>query len=196
MAKSEDIIGRRFGFLVALERDLTKTRSYFICKCDCGIVKSVRKTHLLRAAIKSCGSSEHSAKRIHGKCATKEYWCWRAAKERCFNPNNPGFKNYGGRGITMCDRWRNSFIHFYEDMGPSHGLTLDRKDNSGNYDPDNCQWVTQETQMHNIRKNVYITHDGLTLTLREWARRSGIPYTTLRARYVRGYDPFQPHKKS
>lgn len=200
MAASKDITSQRFGRLVALHRDSDTSR--WICLCDCGTTKSIRRTHLTSGKIRSCGCLHDTHAITHGMCYSAEHGAWAAAKARCFNPNNPGFDNYGGRGITMSDEWRDSFEAFYRDMGPSNGLTLDRIDVNGNYERGNCRWITQAEQTRNQRKSVKITHDGLTMNLREWSRYLGIPYSTLNKRRRRGYPLFSavnkrlPYKKS
>src|SRR5688572_19651257 len=124
----------------------------------------------------------------HGMYRTPEYKIWKGMIDRCYNPNCRNYANYGGRGIAMCDRWRKSFKAFIEDMGrrPSSLHSLDRKDNSGNYGPENCRWATRSEQQRNTRQNVLLTKDGVTLTMIEWAERLGLKYETIRFRRYRG----------
>ena len=104
-------------------------------------------------------------------------------KQRCYDPNATRFKNWGGRGIKVCDRWKNSFENFYEDMGEKpKGHSLDRIDNDGDYTPENCQWASTLEQGRNSRKNRLITHDGLTLSLAEWSEKTGLNRTTISER--------------
>lgn len=112
---------------------------------------------------------------------------WTAMKQRCHNPNAKDFARYGGRGITVCDRWRDDFMAFYADMGdpPSKQHTLERRDNALGYSPENCCWALPLAQTRNRRCTVTLTHAGETLTLMEWARRIGIGYITLHARITR-----------
>jgi len=108
--------------------------------------------------------------------------------QRCSNTNHKEYPNYGGRGITICERWRSSFENFLADMGtkPSPKHSIDRIDNNGNYEPSNCRWVTQKEQMHNLRKNVFITFDGETLVVAEWARRVGRHRSTIGRKLAAG----------
>jgi hypothetical protein len=111
-------------------------------------------------------------------------------KSRCLNPRNKRYADYGGRGVQVCDRWINSFENFLADMGlrPSDSHSIERKDNDGNYSPDNCIWATREVQERNRRNNLLITYNGLTLTAAEWARRTGLKRATIEARYHAGWD--------
>lgn len=187
----KDLTGQRFGRLTAISFDGPDWE----CRCDCGTIKTVQGYHLIKGNTVSCGcyAAEAASKRrrVHGLAGSREYNAWKCARDRCANQNHPSFSRYGGRGIYMADRWANSFEQFLEDMGPCpQGLTLDRTDNDGPYAPDNCRWITQLAQCQNTRKALHVTHDGQTLSLREWARQTGIPYSTLRKRYQRGYDLF------
>jgi len=109
---------------------------------------------------------------------------------RCLNPRNDSFDNYGGRGIKVCYRWRESFVAFYKDMGPKprRGLSIDRIDNNGNYEPGNCRWAGTFEQSRNMRKNILIEHDGRTHIISDWAVLSGIPLSLLSYRLKRGWS--------
>lgn len=107
------------------------------------------------------------------------YASWNAMRGRCTNPNDKSFDYYGGRGIRVCEEWE-SFDRFYEDMGDRPaGMTLDRKDSDKGYSPDNCRWIIASEQQGNQRRTIKITHEGITLTLRGWADKLGVPYYTL-----------------
>jgi len=159
-----DLSGRRFGRLTALRRSTSNDsygRPMWDCRCTCGTTRVVTGSNLRRGNSTSCGcfSAEGTARRstTHGDTAhytkSKEYLAWRHAKHRCFNPKDHAWKNYGGRGITMCDAWKESFEIFLRDMGRCPpGLTIDRwPNNDGHYEPGNCRWATRLQQNHNRR---------------------------------------------
>lgn len=130
-----------------------------------------------------------SAKRIHGMANTHLYQIWRGIKDRCLNPNNKHFDRYGGRGITICDDWINNFQAFYDwsiENGFKEGLTIDRIDNDGNYEPNNCRWVDYYVQANNRSNNHLITVDDETHTLSEWSRITGLDVHTISSRLSRG----------
>lgn len=122
----------------------------------------------------------------------KTYKAWNNAMSRCNNPKDDGYPNYGGRGITVCERWRNSFDFFVEDMGLApKGMTLERIDFNGHYDPFNCKWATRKEQANNMRSNVLMTLNGKTMTATQWAEALGISTTRLHARLRLGWEPEQ-----
>jgi len=127
----------------------------------------------------------------HGMSKHKLYKIWSAMKDRCSNPRHPQYKDYGARNITVCQRWKDSFAAFFADMGdrPAPNLTLDRLDNDGNYEPGNCAWRTRSANQNNMRSNRRVTHDGLTLTVTQWANRCGLSPSTLHYRLSLGW-PF------
>lgn len=126
----------------------------------------------------------------HGLHATRAYRVWCGMKTRCTNPNDRSWQWYGARGIKVCDRWQDSFEAFFADIGPiPDGMSIDRIDVNGNYEPGNCRLANSTAQARNRRDNALITYDGLTLCLSEWAERTGLTYSTLRARHRRGASP-------
>jgi hypothetical protein len=153
-----DLTGKRFGLLVAIEY---LGRARWRCRCDCGQETRSNGAHLRHGFSRSCGCTRAKAAgqaaaracTTHGASKTPEFSIWTDMLRRCSDPRRPEFKHYGGRGITVCDRWRESFANFLADMGPrpSPGLTLDRRDNDGNYEPGNCRWATVLEQNRNRR---------------------------------------------
>lgn len=124
-----------------------------------------------------------------GSNQSYEYRAWRNAKSRCFLVTHPKYRIYGARGITMCDKWRNDFLAFYNDMGPRpEGMTLERKDVNGNYCPENCKWASLTEQARNKTNNTKRTINGVTKLLREWAEESGVEFYRLKYR-LKYYPP-------
>lgn len=172
----------------------------WLCRCECGKARLVRTGSLRNSDTKSCGcfreyrsqtmhlTHGHSSRRGRG-AQSPEYITWSQMKARCLNPKIAAFADYGGRGITVCDRWLgdDGFVNFLEDMGgkPSPKHSIDRIDNDKGYGPDNCRWVTRTEQANNKRNNIWLEHDGLRLTLPEWARRLGVSDSVIRSRIGR-----------
>lgn len=189
------MIGQTFGRLTVVGKGGVTNQQMWVCECICGNRVSVRQVPLKTGHTRSCGCLRREVTRLrrteHGKTNTPEYGSWQKMKERCLNPNCPAYKNYGGRGIKICEQWINSFTAFLSDLGPRPvGYTLERINNSGNYEPGNCKWATRAEQNNNTRKTRYVEHNGETLTLKEWAKRTGINSATLRNRIFNfGYTP-------
>lgn len=134
-----------------------------ICRCDCGKMSSVRIHNLKSGNTKSCGCEKSCRTEIHGRSRTVEYACWSSMISRCYNPNVESYINYGGRGIIVCPRWRNSFASFFEDMGKRpQGLSIERINNEGHYEPSNCKWATRKEQQNNRRygKGLILVHNA------------------------------------
>lgn len=192
-----DISGNRYGRLVAINPIRKNNGIYWVCKCDCGNTTEVLPQHLNRGLIRSCGclrkdvSSKKNKK--HGMSKTRIYKEWKGIKERCLNKNNHAYKNYGGRGITICDEWlgENGFENFYGwamKNGYSDDLTIDRINVNGDYEPSNCRWATMKEQQNNKRNNHIISLNGEEHTISEWSRITGINKETIEARENRyGY---------
>jgi hypothetical protein len=143
--------------------------------------------HIKSGKQKSCGCLKHEG--THLMTGTAEYKTWSGMIQRCHNLNHKNYDCYGGRGITVCDRWLDSFENFLADMGPRPtGMTLDRSDNDKGYSPDNCRWATKEQQANNTRANVFIEWNGKRQTRSQWERELNMKPTTLRGRLARGWS--------
>lgn len=182
--------GTRFGRWTVLREGRRRGRYHrrFWCHCDCGTERLVPYSNLLSGASRSCSCTSFK----HGQAEkTPEYYIWRSMKARCYNLNAKGYKNYGGRGITVCERWLHSFVNFFLDMGrrPTAKHSLERRNNALGYTPANCYWATPLEQQSNKRNNRRYTYQGVTLHLAEWVRQSGLSGNTIHARLNRGW-PF------
>lgn len=191
MGKFVNLEGNRYGRLVAKEFiGNKKHNSLWLCKCDCGNERVVYYSNLIRGNTKSCGCIFNEKYEIHGMKNTKLYRVWANIKARCYYEKCIDYKDYGARGIAMCDKWKNSFIAFhnwayangYDENAPKWQCTIERTDVNGNYEPSNCSWVTIKEQANNKTNNVYITYKGETKTLAIWAEELDLPYKTLYSR--------------
>lgn len=189
MKKIKDLTGSNFGRLTVIKylgKD-KNNKSKWLCKCKCGKETEVLACHLQSGKIQSCGCYGKERRLIastkHGMRYSKLYNTWLNIKNRCYNKNNPHYKNYGERGIVMCKEWSDDFVNFYnwaKESGYQDILTIDRIDNNYNYEPSNCRWVNRKTQNRNKRSNHFITYNGLTLCLTEWAEKIGVNEPALR----------------
>ena len=184
MGQYKDWTGERFGKVVVLERaeNSKHGKSRQRCKCDCGKIFVTDTQNLVNGDCQSCGCLHRelfgSAHRTHGLSKEAIYAVWCDMRHRCSNPQHHGYKYYGGRGISVCKEWRDSFIAFYKwaiSSGYAKGLTIERKDVNGNYCPENCTWITMKEQRRN-RRDVEL-YDGKTQS--EWARELGLSRVTL-----------------
>jgi hypothetical protein len=165
---------------VIKEHTKSSKKVKYLCQCDCGKIKAVESYCLRSGNSKSCGclSSEITSNRnlTHGLSNHRLYHVWSRMHFRCTNPNDIGYKNYGGRGISVCKEWK-EFLPFYEwamANGYEKNLSIDRINNDGNYEPSNCRWATRKIQNNNTRKSVHITFNGQTKSLTEWAKELNI----------------------
>lgn len=189
-----DLTGQRFGRLVVIKEAGRSSDGHvrWLCKCDCGNYTSTPSTKTLRnGTCRSCGCIERERpnKQTHGKSNTKLFAVWNAMKQRCYNPNNRSYKNYGGRGITVCQEWKEDFQTFYDwaiANGYKKGLEIDRIDVNGNYEPDNCRWTTSKKNNNNRRNNVKIKIGREEHTVAEWSEITGIPRSTILERFRSG----------
>jgi hypothetical protein len=186
----EEEIGKRYGRLVVVG---AKTDGLVRCICDCGTTHTARMWSIRKGTTTSCGCYRREVtsanRRFHGEARiTTEYTTWSSLKGRCLNPNNPKFERYGSRGITVCDRWKDSYSNFLEDMGrkPSNAFSLDRIDNNLGYCKENCRWADLETQANN--KCTAITFNGKSQSIERWGRELEIPGGTIIGRIKRGWS--------
>lgn len=200
----KDLTGQKFNRLTVISRDKSKrTRrgTYWLCRCDCGNYTVVDRYKLISGHTKSCGCYQRERSReIHRKTIkhnmskTRIYRVWSSMMDRCFNPNSKERRLYGGRGITVCEEWRD-FRNFckwayetgYQEDAAYGKCTIDRIDVNGNYEPSNCRWVDLKAQSRNTRCNVVVDYQGEKHCLSEWAEIKGISYNRLHQRIKSGW---------
>ncbi len=190
MASRKDtqaLVGRFFGDLEVLgyQGVSNKTRHWWWCRCNCGEERAIREDSLKSGHTTTCGCRGFPrGVEVNGP----EHSSWKAMIQRCTNPKSDMYKHYGGRGIQVCQRWRESFKNFYEDMGPrpAGDYSIERKDRNGNYEPDNCVWADRFVQANNRSNNVVLTHAGKTQTAQQWADELGMRAQTIHGRIAKG----------
>lgn len=199
MGKFIDLTGQKFGRLTVIERVENNKwgGAQWLCNCSCKKQIITTGDRLIRVVTKSCGclrkelTIQRNYKHGHS-CVSKKsriYEIWQSMIQRCNNPNYKFYKNYGGRGIKVCEKWL-KFEGFLQDMGEQpEGLTLDRVDNNGDYYKENCRWTTQKEQMKNTRRAISITISQITKFLVEWCEELGLSYNTVYCRLWRGWTP-------
>ena len=198
MSKFIDLTGQRFGRLTVIRKADQRGPdggAVWECLCDCGNTCFVWKQKLTRkghSAKRSCGclQKERHKTYIHGDCLSLLYHKWADMKDRCLNPNAVHYSYYGGRGISICEEWKEytTFRDWALSNGYQEGLSLDRIDANGNYEPNNCRWVTLDEQKRNKRNNIIIEMDGQRKTLAEWVRVYDLPYSIVWSRLKRGWN--------
>ena len=213
LRKFKDLTGfkiNRFTF-INREKNGKNAATRWTVKCDCGTTKIVKPQAILSEKIKSCGCLLKEMRANwglkHGLCRkgkqAPEFWSWTSMKQRCLNPKNEQYHNYGGRGITICDRWINSLQNFVADMGkkPSRNFTLERINVNLGYCPENCKWITKKEQSLNKRTSVKLEIKGVTKNASEWDKEMNLPEGTVCRRLKRGWSssravttPHKPHK--
>lgn len=191
------LVGKRFTKLIVIA--VTDREQEIIVRCDCGVERVASKYPVFHGRMTSCGCSlSHPT---HGKTGTLIYRTWDGMRRRCSDPNYAQYASYGGRGITVCDGWRESFENFYADMGDKpKGMSINRIDNNGGYwcghceqcvasgQKKNCEWANVETQQNNRRDNRRLIFNGLDMTVSQWSRTLGINRITLNNRLKRGWS--------
>lgn len=197
-----NLIGQRFGRLTVLEQaeprmEGRRKRTCWLCLCDCGNFTRATSHDLRRGEAQSCGClrDEHriAAVKTHGDSHSRLYRIWVDMKRRCLNPRCDAFPLYGGRGIAVCESWKDygSFQDWALSNGYNDSLTIDRIDPNGNYEPGNCRWASMAVQGNNRRNNVFWEFNGERHTLSEWSVITGINLQTLRGRLIRSGWPIE-----
>lgn len=187
----KDYTGLRSGRLTAVSfvRMAERSQQVWLFRCDCGKMVESRSAQIMRQPTSSCGCGRqkipYTDPKLYGPDERRTYHIWKMMKARCQNPTG-NYQNYGARGIAVAPEWED-YATFRNDMGvcPT-GMSIEREDNNGNYEPSNCRWATRVEQSNNRRSSVFITHDGETKTVAQWAKWAGIGYNTLWKRIERG----------
>ena len=197
MIASVNLTGHCYHSLTVVKQSPIRTinkKIQWVCQCTCGKMTLVITQHLVSGNTKSCGCRRVKTTReqgfknkTHGMTATPEYKAWQSMKDRCYNPDNENFHNYGGRGIIVWEEWF-YFDRFFKDMGhrPGQGYSLERNDVNGNYEPGNCRWATAVEQSNNKRCNQFYTFNGKTSTVAQIAREVGLNPASIWTRLNRG----------
>lgn len=186
MSAKIEMSGKRFGRLVVQEENgRARKEIAWLCLCDCGGTKTVSGWGLRRGLVKSCGCALKASQQTnkfkprHGMADSRVHRSWMSMLDRCTRKTCSAYKNYGGRGIVVCERWQ-VFENFLADMGlPPQGFEIDRIDNEGNYEPNNCRWASTKQQSRNRRVNLIVEIDGVRKCVADWADQSGIKYHTI-----------------
>lgn len=184
-----NLIGSRYGRLLVIAfSGKRKNNRYWECQCDCGVVTVVAGGEICRGTVVSCGCLRKEKATTHGMYKSSEFKIWQKMKSRCFNENHHGYKDYGGRGITVCNRWL-KFENFLEDIGnrPSPRHSIDRIDVNGNYEPSNCKWSTLKEQARNKQNTFYIEIDNKKMCLSEFCEVYSLKRSTARWRIKNGW---------
>lgn len=208
-----DLVGKRFGRYVVLKEMLKRNKFSKIqwhCRCDCGVEKIVTGENLKSGSTLSCGCYNRDATKEanykHGcnrrGSTTREYTVWTQMLGRCYNKKNSRYKNYGARGIIVCDRWKYSFNNFISDIGerPSEKHSIERDEVNGNYEPSNCRWATDLEQARNRTDNHWIEHDGRKMILQDWVNELNAGHANLlrmlkTKSFSEVYDYYKYHKR-
>lgn len=185
--KTIDMSGKRFSSIVAIRPTgvCSSGDTKWLFECDCGVLFEANGYYARSGKVTTCPSCSAERVRLasvkHGKSETPEFFTWTDIQTRCHNKNATSYKDYGGRGIVVCARWRESFEAFLTDMGkrPTPKHSIDRLNNNGNYEPGNCRWATNFEQANNKRNTHLLTIDGVTKPLSQWAKESGLSLGTM-----------------
>ena len=200
MSKLIDLTGKVFGRWTVIKKDVVRNRNKnlrWICRCDCGAVKDVNGKTLKNGGSTSCGCYRREVVTSHGMKHTRFYRIWRGMKQRCYDTKADNYHNYGGRGITYCDRWE-KFENFRDDMLESYtkhceedgekNTSIDHIETDGNYEPENCRWATRKVQCRNMRTNKLIEYNGERRCVAEWTELYGFKVDTIKFRFTSGWS--------
>ena len=185
----DSLIGTKRNKLTILEHFKENKCNYFKCLCECGRIAKIRANHLLNDNQYSCG--KHHKKYLDSKIGERLYNTWNRMIHRCYDVSNHKYPSYGGRGILVCEDWRNNYDSFYKwalENGYCFGLWIERIDNNGNYCPENCKWATRTEQMRNTRRTHLIDYNGTRKSLAEWCEILNLYYPTINSRINKGWD--------
>lgn len=195
---AKDITGMRFGRYTVIERveNDKHGNAVWLCRCDCGKEKKVIGASLRKGVVVSCGCYHKEklkqTQTTHGESKSRLFEIWRCMKSRCYNKNHKNYDYYGGRGIIVCEDWKNNYVAFAEwarNNGYAENLTIDRIDVDGNYEPSNCRWVSRKEQMENTRVSHIYTINGESKCLSEWCKVYNVPHERVRSRVInRGWN--------
>jgi hypothetical protein len=195
MAQKTDITGQKFGKLLVLSYSEKKTKDkkrMVWCQCDCGNKKEITAANLVSGMSKTCGCERVETARKtftkHGYRSHPMYHRWAAMMQRCYDENSHEFKNYGARGIKVCERWKESFWNYAEDLGlpPFPSASIDRVVNDGDYCPENCRWVSNKEQSTNRRTTKILEFNGKKMCIADWERKLGFCLGSLKKRFAVG----------
>ena len=187
MIKTNDVIGD-WTILVPVY-DTIKSNPRSLCKCSCGKTRPVLQYSLLSGRSLSCGHNNRFNNSTHRKTHSRLHEIWLNIRKRCRSKNNTNYKNYGGRGISVCLEWDDfvAFEMWATKSGYEHGLTIERIDVNGNYCPENCTWIPNNCQAKNTRRNIRLFYNGEEKILSEWAKELNVPYSTMKYRLKHDY---------
>ena len=198
MSNFVDLTGQKFGKLEVIRRveNNKQGNAQFLCKCDCGKEIIVRSSNLIQKHTVSCGCLRAITKTKHNSYKTRLYKVYRGMISRCLEKTNKEYSNYGARGITICDEWKNNFLAFrdwalnngYDENAKRGECTIDRINVNGNYEPSNCRWINLKLQAKNTTRTIKISYKGKTQCLKDWAEELKIDYQTLRKKLKKGYS--------
>lgn len=185
----DSFIGKKINKLtiISYKKKGKNKCNYFVCQCECGNITEIRASHLLNDNQISCGC--HTRKYQDSSIGDAIYNTWNRMMHRCYDPNHHKYPRYGQRGIKLCDEWKDNYDNFYNwaiNNGFKLGLSIDRIDNDGDYEPNNCRWATRKQQMNNTSRNRYLTFNNETHTMAEWSEILNIKYGNISSRLRRG----------